>query len=108
MIFPCVGKGPKEFALTQSKIDEYTESFPGVAVLFQCRKARQWCIDHPSKQKTHRGMPGFLSGWLGREQDAGSKLPANGQASAARDDPRGNLAVRDRLLRSFEEEEARG
>lgn len=69
--FPVVGdKQVKEWHLTASKLAEYRESFPGVDPLAECRKARQWCIDHPTKRKTFGGMPGFLSRWLTKAQDS--------------------------------------
>lgn len=68
-IFPVVGPGEKEWPLKQSKVDEYALSFPGVDVLEQCRKLRQWCIDNPTRRKTFTGMPSFLSRNIGREQN---------------------------------------
>lgn len=78
--FPIVGgkrgKGPAEWPLRQSKIAEYAESFPGVEVLAECRKAMQWCRDNPTRRKTFRGMAAFLQRWLGKAQDSCS----NGKA----------------------------
>jgi hypothetical protein len=82
LVFPTAGKGAKEWSLLASKLKEYEESFPGVDVLAECRKARQWCIDHPRKRKTPGGTPGFLSAWLGRAQDQGSRAAVQGQAGA--------------------------
>ena len=71
------GKDVREWPLVQSKIDEYRESFPGINVEAECRKARQWCIDNPTKRKTFKGMPKFLSGWMGRAQDNLRLSPRN-------------------------------
>lgn len=71
LVFPTVGKGPKEWNLTEAKLAEYQESFPGADVLAECRKARQWCVDNPTKRKTARGLPAFLTRWLGKAQDSG-------------------------------------
>lgn len=71
MIFPTCGKGAKEWGLSQEKIDEYLESFPGVDVMAQLRLARQWCIDTPKKRKTPVGMPSFLTRWLSSAQNRG-------------------------------------
>jgi hypothetical protein len=83
LTFPCNGKRgtPKEYDLTEPKVQEYEEAFPAVNVRQQLRNLRQWCIDNPSRRKTHRGMPAFLSRNLGRKQDEGgmrseSSLPA--------------------------------
>ena len=55
--FPCVGKGPAIYTLTQAKMDEYALTYPGVDVPAELRKAWQWCIDNPKKRKTFYGMP---------------------------------------------------
>jgi hypothetical protein len=73
--FPCNGEGPKEWVLSTVKLAEYAESFPGVDVLTECRHALQWCRDNPSKRKTAKGMPGFLSRWLAKSQDSGRSTP---------------------------------
>lgn len=82
--FPIVGgkggKGPTEWPLRQSKIAEYGESFPGVDVPREARKALQWCRDNPARRKTARGMPAFLSRWFAKVQDSGRtilRMPAH-------------------------------
>lgn len=72
LVFPTVGRGPKEWHLTESKLAEYRESFPGVDVLVEAKKARQWCLDNPTKRKTAVGMPKFLGSWFGRAQNHGA------------------------------------
>lgn len=76
LVFPCVGTGVKEWPLAQEKIDEYKTSFPGVDVLAECRAARQWEIDNPTKRKTFGGHPAFLTNWLKRTQDRGGGMEA--------------------------------
>lgn len=78
MEIPCVGNGPKTWPLRQGKLDEWTESFPGLDVMGEIRKASQWIRDNPSKAKTFAGMPAFLGRWLSRATDA----PAPGRGSA--------------------------
>lgn len=68
LIFGCNGK-VKEWALTQSKLDEWQESFPQTDVMACCRKALQWTRD--KQKKTARGMTSFLGGWIGRAADRG-------------------------------------
>lgn len=75
MTFDCVGQGEKDWALTEAKLAEWVATFPGVDVLAELRKARQWLIDNPSRRKTGRGMTKFLGGWLGRVQDRGLPTP---------------------------------
>ncbi len=69
MVFPCCGDGPQAWGLAASKVSEWSESYPGVDVLGECRKALQWCRDNPQRIKTHRGTPAFLSRWLSKAQD---------------------------------------
>ena len=70
--FSVVGKGPSEWQLLQSKLDEYASCYPDLDVLAECRKARQWLIDNPSRRKTASGMSRFLNNWLARTQNRGS------------------------------------
>lgn len=76
-LVPCKGLGGKGWGLTQAKIDEWTEAFPGVDVKTHLRKAIQWLKDNPSRGKTARGMPAFFGNWLSREQDRNSKTQTN-------------------------------
>lgn len=69
--FPTTGKGPKEWGLTEEKLDEYKAAFPGLDPLGEFRRARQWCVDNPTRRKTARGMPSFLTRWLGSAQNRG-------------------------------------
>jgi len=81
LVFPCVGRGSKEFRLTQAKIDEYAETYPAVNVLTECRAALQWCRDNPKRRKTAKGVPAFLGKWMARQQNQGG----NGRAAGAAD-----------------------
>ena len=68
--FPCAGK-LKVWHLFQSKVEEWSEAYPGVDVMLECRKALQWVRDNPSRMKTSGGMPKFLNSWLARSQNQG-------------------------------------
>lgn len=61
---------PREWTLTQAKLDQWTEAYPGVDVPGEMRKAVQW-TDAATKRKTARGMPRFLVNWLNRATDNG-------------------------------------
>lgn len=70
LVFPCVGG--KSWNLQPEKLAQWAESFPGIDVMAECRKARQWLFDNPKKGKTYGGMTTFVGSWLGRAQnDAG-------------------------------------
>jgi hypothetical protein len=79
MRFPTVGRPQesKEWALSEDKVLEYRQSYPGVDTEIALMRARQWCIDNPAKRKTARGMPSFLNRWLASEQDRGGGKNAN-------------------------------
>ena len=68
LVFDCNGS-PNAWPLTQAKVSQYQELYPGLDVLFEAKKARQWCIDNPARRKTARGMTKYLNGWLSRAND---------------------------------------
>ena len=72
LTFPTVGP-TKIWPLVQSQIDHWRELYPTIDVLGECRKALAWVEAHPDRRKTHRGMPKFLTGWLGRSTDRGGR-----------------------------------
>ncbi len=67
--FPVKGRNGGLWNLTEAHVSEYVPLYPGIDVLNECRKARQWCFDNPAKQKTQNGIRGFITRWLGRAQD---------------------------------------
>ena len=77
--FPIVGKDVKEWGLTEKKINEYHETFPGVNIIQQAKVARQWCIDNPTRRKTFKGMSKFLFSWFSRCQNGGNRGFKKGQ-----------------------------
>lgn len=93
-VFPTSGKGAKEWVLPQAKLDEYIDAYPGLDVLTELRKARQWCRDNERDRKTAGGMLSFLTRWLNREQNSGRGR----RGSTNGDDPRGNKGAAERFL----------
>jgi len=77
LAFECNGPA-KAWTLTAAKVAEYQQSFPGVDVPAECRKAWQWTRDNPERRKTAKGMARFLGTWLGRAQDRAGRPPAAG------------------------------
>lgn len=79
LTFPCSGPKtqPDHWHLRKSKLAEYEESYPGVDVLVECRKALQWCRDNPKRTKTAQGTPAYLSRWLSKAQDGSRAPPQN-------------------------------
>lgn len=66
--FPCKGN-PAEWVLPQSLFDDIQETFKDDPILHWIMKARLWAITNPKKRKTAKGMPTFLIGWMGRQND---------------------------------------
>lgn len=81
--FPVVGRKNgnliSEWPLTEAKIAEYRESYPNLDVISELKKAVQWCRDNQSNRKTYDGMPSFLSRWLSRATNQGSRVGISSQ-----------------------------
>lgn len=61
----------KEWELPAEKLTEYLDTFDGLDVRAELRKAKQWTHDNPAKRKTPTGMARFLTSWLSRANDQG-------------------------------------
>jgi hypothetical protein len=86
LTFPCcAGKRSKEqtWDLPQDYVSELSESFAGVDVLTECRKALAWVRANPAKRKTAGGMREFLFRWMSREQNSGRSRGGNGARHTA-------------------------
>jgi hypothetical protein len=70
LTFPTDGS-PREWGLTQARVDTFRAAFPSLDVLAECRKALAWIEANPAKRKTPNGMSGYLFRWLSRTQDRG-------------------------------------
>ena len=68
IIFPTKGK-TGEWALPLRLFHDIQETFKDRPVLDWIKQARLWAIANPIKQKTAKGMPSFLIGWMGRQND---------------------------------------
>ena len=81
LVFPCV-RGRKsqgtEWPLTEAYHRELAETFAGVNVLAEAKKALAWSRANPSKRKTFDGMPEFLRRWMSRNQNRAGDGPQNG------------------------------
>lgn len=76
VIFDCVGKGPRRFAVTSAFLDEARPAYPAIDVELEVRQALIWTRANPTRRKTARGMPAFLVGWLARAQNRAARGPA--------------------------------
>lgn len=72
LVFDCVGTDEKTWPLTSGLVAEFSEAYPDLDVIAECRKAKAWCLANPRNRKTFDGMPRFLNGWLGKAQNNGA------------------------------------
>lgn len=80
LLFPVIadGENPAEWPLFEEKIDEYRDTYPGIDVEMEARKARQWIRDNPNNRKTFRGMSKFLNSWMARAQNSARPAKSDG------------------------------
>lgn len=83
LTFPIAGRGATEWHLRQSFVAELASAFPRVDTLAACRHALLWCKANANKRKTSRGMPNFLTSWLGRAQNKGECLRCDSRSAVA-------------------------
>ena len=54
-------------------VEEWKNLYPGVDIVVEFGRMRQWCKDNPKKCKTRSGVRRFARGWLDRQQNQPSK-----------------------------------
>jgi hypothetical protein len=73
LLFPCVAdrrsRKAREWPLTADLMAQWEETFPGIDVLGEARKAREWLL--ANHLKTFGGMRIYLFRWLCKAQDSG-------------------------------------
>jgi hypothetical protein len=93
---PCVDG---TFYLTESKANEWVDTYTGIDVPTTLRVARQWAIDNPDRRKTMRGCLRFLSAWLAREQNRGGRRAAPESSAPRERNPNRTLTADERKQR---------
>lgn len=69
-------KDGKTWTLDDKRKEEYAKAYPGLDLELELDKARLWLESNPSRRKTQRGMPRFLTNWLSKASTrGGSALP---------------------------------
>lgn len=66
------------YPVSHEQLAAWVEAYPAVDVRQQLRQMRAWLEANPSRRKTARGMPAFVTRWLGKEQDRPGAKAANG------------------------------
>ena len=59
----------EEFAVTRQYVEELKNLYPAVDIEQAFRNMRGWLDSNPKNRKTPRGIKGFITGWIAREQD---------------------------------------
>ena len=62
------------------RISDWSDAYPNVDVKQELKAMNQWLVANPSKRKTQKGLPRFITAWLKRTNDKGSK---NGNKATA-------------------------
>lgn len=57
-------KNEEMYPVTEADIAHLQESFKGIDVLAEIKKAAIWCENNPAKRKTRAGVMKFLTNWL--------------------------------------------
>lgn len=60
----------KEWAMTEKRLLELKELYPGIDVVLELKKAKDWCDRETNRRKTVKGMERFINSWLGRAQNS--------------------------------------
>lgn len=81
-VFPVIGPGGPDWALTEKDLADFVTLFPGVDCLGQCRSALAWVSASPERRKTARGMRRFLTGWLQRHIERRQTIARPSQTQA--------------------------
>lgn len=63
-------KDGSEYIVTGAQIAEWIPIYPDKDVIVELKKMKQWCIAHPAKRKSQRGVVAFITGWLARPAQA--------------------------------------
>ncbi len=66
----------EEFVITDMMLAEWQALYPAVDVKQQLRSMKGWCQANLRNRKTKAGIPRFIVGWLGREQNKGGRVHA--------------------------------
>jgi len=73
-----------EYPVTEQQLEQWCECYPGVDIRIQLGKMRGWLLSNDTRRKTERGMPRFITNWLGREQDRARASPRQHKSRAER------------------------
>ena len=62
-----------EYPVATSMANEWQQLYQATNVVTELRKMRGWLLADPTRRKTKRGILRFVTNWLSRAQDSGSR-----------------------------------
>jgi hypothetical protein len=71
LVFPTIGQGGPQWALTAEQVGEWRVLFPGLDILAEARTALAWVTADTGRRKTAGGMKRFLVAWFTRTVNRG-------------------------------------
>lgn len=83
--FPCCAGASKSesagpWKATPDQLIDWQETYPGIVVSAEHRKAHAWVMANLTKRKTKQGMLKFLNGWFAKAQNESARgSPSNAQ-----------------------------
>lgn len=75
------------YVVTEQMITEWKTTYPMLNVRQLVKEMRLWLLSNPTKGKTQKGIPRFVTSWLGREKD---KLNLKGVSTDGHSVSKGN------------------
>lgn len=87
-------KNGDDYVVTENDVKEFEQLYPGIDIDAQMRKALAWLTNNKQKQKTKRGMPRFLNGWINRAYEQFVEEP-KARANAPKPTVQHNFTQRD-------------
>lgn len=67
-----------DYPIFEAQVQEWAELYPSVDIMQQLRNMKGWLSGNKTRRKTKRGILKFITGWLAREQDRGSRSSGGG------------------------------
>lgn len=87
-------KNGDDYVVTENDVERFEQLYPDLDIHAEMRKMYGWLISHKQKQKTKRGMPKFLNGWINRAYVELVQMP-KAQANAPKPPIQHNFTQRD-------------
>jgi hypothetical protein len=69
--FPVKANHGNPWHFTAEHCKRLQDAFSGIDIMAEARKSLSWLEAHSDRQKTPKGMPKFLHGWMTRANDSG-------------------------------------